>query len=145
MDLLGKEMDTYKVGTVANSESTMHTIMKREFQPSDFSFDGSFYHNNELRVQTGMTVLQQQIFLLNTLRKHWLEEENADRKKKIWKTIIQMLPSSYMQKRTWTGDYAILRAQVEQREGHRLTEWTEDYLRPLHALPYAENLIFYRG
>ena len=140
-----KEMDTYKVGTVANSESTMHTIMKREFQPYDFSFDGSFYHNNELLVQTGMTVLQQQIFLLNTLRKHWLEEENADRKKKIWKTIIQMLPSSYMQKRTWTGDYAILRAQVEQREGHRLTEWTDDYLRPLHALPYAENLIFYRG
>ena len=140
-----KEMDTYKVGTVANSESTMHTIMKREFQPSDFSFDGSFYHKNELLVQTGMTVLQQQIFLLNTLRKHWLEEENADRKKKIWKTIIQMLPSSYMQKRTWTGDYAILRAQNEQREGHRLTEWTDDYLRPLHALPYAENLIFYRG
>ena len=140
-----KELDTYKVGTVANSESTMHTIMKSEFKPSDFSFDGSFYHNNELLVQTGMTVLQQQIFLLNTLRKHWLEEENADRKKKIWRTIIQMLPSSYMQKRTWTGNYAILRAQVEQREGHRLTEWTEDYLKPLHALPYAENLIFYRG
>lgn len=140
-----KEMSTYQVGTVANSESTMHTIMKREFQPSDFSFDGSFYHNNELLVQTGMTVLQQQIFLLNTLRKHWFEEENVDRKKKIWKTIIQMLPSSYMQKRTWTGNYAILRAQDEQREGHRLTEWTDDYLRPLHALPYAENLIFYRG
>ena len=98
-----------------------------------------------LSLQLHFTVLQQQIFLLNTLRKHWLEEENADRKKKIWKTIIQMLPSSYMQKRTWTGDYAILRAQNEQREGHRLTEWTDDYLRPLHALPYAENLIFYRG
>lgn len=140
-----KELDTYKVGTVANSESTMHTITKSEFKPSDFSFDGSFYHNNELTIQTGMTILQQQIFLLNILRKHWLEEENPERKKKIWRTIIQMLPSSYMQKRTWTGDYAILRAQVEQREGHRLTEWTDDYLKPLHALPYAENLIFYRG
>ena len=138
-------MDTYKVATVANSESTMHTIMKRDFKPEDFSFDGSFYNENRLLIQTGMTALQQDIFILNTLRGHWLNETDIETKKKLWKTIIQKLPSSYMQKRTWTGNYAILHAQVNQREGHRLTEWTEDYLASLKTLPYAKNLIFYRG
>lgn len=135
-------MDTYKVGTVADSESTMHTITKKEFEPSDFSFDGSFYHNNELTVQTGMTLLQQDIFILNTLRKHWLNESDEKRKSMIWRTIIQKLPDAYLQTRTWTGNYAILRAQAQQRGHHRLTEWTDDYLKPLHNLPYAENLIF---
>lgn len=139
-----KEMDTYKVATTANSESTMHTITKREFQLTDFSFDESFYNNNDLTVQTGMTLLFQQIFLLNKLRDFYLQEEDVERKKQIWRTIIQMLPSSYMQKRTWSANYATLRNILHQREGHRLSEW-KTFIEEIKQLPYANELIFYMG
>lgn len=139
-----KEMDTYKVATTANSESTMHTIMKTGFSIHNFSHDESFYNNNDLTVQTGMTVLQQQIFLLNMLRTHYLNEEDPIRKKEIWRTIIQLLPCSYMQKRTWSASYATLRPLTFQRDGHKLTEW-ETLRNSFRDLPYAEELIFYKG
>ena len=138
-----KEMDTYKVATVANSESTMHTIMKSEFTLDMFSSDDSFYNDNLLRTQ-GMTVLMQDVFLLNTLRKHYLEEEDPERKKKIWKTIIQKLPSAYMQKRTWSGSYAVIRPLTYQRDGHKLAEW-KILIDSFRKLPYANELIFYKG
>jgi hypothetical protein len=139
-----KEMDTYKVGTVADSESTMHTITNNEFVPAMFSFDNSFYHNNNLVVQTGMTLLQQQIFILNKLRKFWLDEKDKKKKEEIWSTIIKALPCSYMQKRTWTANYSICRSIDFQRTGHKLIEWKE--LRDSwRVLPYAEEFIFYRG
>lgn len=133
-------MDTYKVGTVADSESTMHTITNFDFTPEMFSHDESFYHNNELTVQTGMTLLQQDIFLLNTLRKHFLAEKDVNRKKMIWRTIIQKLPDSYLQQRTWTGNYSILRSLDHQRDGHRLSEWNV-IRKEIKKLPYSKELI----
>ena len=136
-------MDTYKVSTVANSESTMHTIMKSEFTIDMFSSDEGFYNDDLLKVQ-GMSALVQDIFLLNVLRRHWLEETDQDRKKMIWRAIIQKLPSAYMQKRTWTGNYRILRSIDQQRENHRLSEWNT-FRDTCRELPYAEDLIFYKG
>lgn len=141
---LWSELDTYKVATTANSESSMHTIVKTGYSMKNFSFDESFYNNNELTVQIGLTILQQQIFLLNMLREHYMNEEEPIRKKEIWRTIIQMLPRSYMQKRSWTADYAVLRSIVHQRAGHKLTEWAT-LINSFKALPYAEELIFYKG
>lgn len=137
-------MDTYKVGTTANSESTMHTITKTGFTIDDFSYDESFYNNNDLTIQTGMTVLVQQILLLNKLRDYYLNEKDPIRKKQIWRTIIQMLPSSYMQKRTWSGSYGTLRPLIKQRDGHRLSEW-KTFSDKVKELPYADELIFYKG
>ena len=140
-----KEMDTYKVGTVANSESTMHTITKFEFTSSMFSSDDSYYNDPSMRtgVNKDLTLLQEDINLLNVIREFWLKETDEDKKKKLWKTIIEKLPSAYMQKRTWTGNYRILRSINEQRENHRLNEW-KIFRDALRELPYANELIFYK-
>ena len=145
-----KEADTYKVGTTANSESTMHTIITRPFVLSDFSADGSFYDNIELTTKSPLakdclTVLKQDLVMLNTLRDYYINEKDMARKEMIWRTIIQKLPCSYMQLRTWTGNYSILHEVINQREGHKLTEWTEDFIKPMHSLPYADELIFIKG
>ena len=137
-------MDTYKVATVADSESTMHTIANFDFTPEMFAHDESFYHNTELKVQIGMTLLQQDIFLLNTLRKHYLEEKDPQRKKMIWRTIIQKLPDSYLQQRTWSGNYSILRSIEHQRDAHRLSEWGV-FRSIMKSLPYSKELILYKN
>lgn len=129
-----KEIDTYKVGTVANSESTMHTITKRDFTFNDFAY-------NEFSEKTMESIIQD----LNLLRKHYLlEPSGTEDKKKIWRAIIDILPSSYYQTRTWTANYAVLRSIVHQRKGHRLVEWSE-FIEKIHELPYSTELIFYGG
>lgn len=138
-------MDTYKVGTVANSESTMHTITKFEFTSSMFSSDDSYYNDPSMRTGANkdLTLLQEDINLLNVIREFWLKETDEDKKKKLWKTIIEKLPSAYMQKRTWTGNYRILRSIDEQRDHHKLNEW-KIFRDALRELPYANELIFYK-
>lgn len=140
-----KEMNTYKIGTVANSESTMHTITKSKFSIDNFSYDNSFYNDNTLTTVGGMSLLHQDIFVLNTLCDYHNKEEDPDRKNRLWRTIIQRLPCSYMQKRTWSANYSILHAIVHQRGSHKLTEWSRDLIQNFHDLPYAEELIFYKG
>ena len=123
-----KEFDTYKVGTTANSCSTMHTIMNKEFTIDDFSHDKML-----LGVQRGLGDI---VWHLNTLRTKYLDEENPDIKKKYWYSIIQLLPSSYNQRRTITMSYENLRNMYGQRKDHKLDEW-RDFRSTIERLPYS--------
>lgn len=119
-----KEMDTYKVGTVRNSCSTMHTIHKREFTENDFSFEN---------VPSDVAGINEFLGRLNYARKMYLETNN----KKYWYAMIQILPSSYNQRATWQANYAVLRNIYHARKNHKLDEW-HDFCRWIESLPLAE-------
>lgn len=123
-----KEFDTYKVGTTANSCSTMHTIMNKEFTIDDFS------HDNMLTITK--EYLEDIVSHLNDLRSLYFKTEDPERKKKYWYSIIQLLPSSYNQIRTVTMSYENLRNIYEQRKNHKLDEWRE-FCRAIEFLPYS--------
>lgn len=124
-----KEFDTYKVGTTANSCSTMHTITNREFEIDDFSHDKML-----LGAQRSLTNV---VWYLNALRSKYLDEEDQDVKKKYWYSIIQLLPSSYNQLRTVTMSYENLKNMYEQRKSHKLDEW-RDFCNTIEkVLPYS--------
>ena len=106
-----KEYDTYKVGTVANSCSTMHTIHKKPFELSDFSWE-------EL-TEANLKVLEWLIEVLNANR----ERYNATKNKEDWIQMIQLLPTSYEQKRTVQLNYQVLKNMYHSRKGHKLKEW----------------------
>lgn len=134
MDILAplywwKEMDTYKIGTVANSCSTMHKIAAKEFRMSDFSTE----HLNE----DSLNMLESLIATLNFNRLLFLKDGN----KKWWWQMIQLLPSSYNQKRTVTLNYEVARRQYHARKNHKQDEWSEGYCKALEQLPYAKELI----
>lgn len=144
-----KEFDTYKVSTVANSESTMHTITKREFTLDDFSWESFDDHNYTLY---GKTIKQMEwakvtVELLNQTRERFLkaQERKDPQIGLIWKQMIQMLPSSYMQKRTVDLNYQTLRRIYFARLKHKLTEWSgpEGFCDWIKTLPYSEELITY--
>lgn len=106
-----KEFDTYKVGTVANSCSTMHTLHKRPLTVSDFSIDESCEGTREIMEHT--------VKLLNCYRLQYVE----DKDKEAWRSLIQLLPNSYNQTRTVNINYAVLRNIYKARKGHKLSEW----------------------
>ena len=106
-----KEYDTYKVGTVANSCSTMHTIHKKEFTIDDFS--------HERMLADGIVALRSVIDQLNRDREAYLETKDMD----YWNDMIQLLPSSYNQMRTCTLNYENLANIRHARSGHKLAEW----------------------
>lgn len=126
-----KEFDTYKVGTVANSCSTMHTVHKKEFERNDFSHEHLYFDELEF--------LDEIIERLNGLREFYLDSNN----KNDWWQLIQLLPSSYNQKRTVTMDYENLRSIYFQRRNHKLDEWREGFIGWIKSLPYAEELIMF--
>lgn len=119
-----KEIDTYKVGTVRNSCSTMHTIHKKEFEASDFSFE-----------KTPPDVCSISYFLgrLNYARAKYLETND----KEYWYAIIQMLPESYNQRYTWQANYAVLRNIYHARKNHKLDEWRSFCEWVKDELPYS--------
>ena len=123
-----KEYDTYKVGTVANSTSTMHKIHAKPFSRADFSCD----RMNE----TGLAALDRVIDTLEGLRLGFVE--TGDRE--LWYTMIQLLPSSYNQLRTCTLNYENLINIYRARKNHKLDEWRE-FFRFIEGLPYAKELI----
>lgn len=123
-----KEFDTYKVGTVANSTSTMHKIHAKEFTLDDFSHD----HMNE----EALAALKQTVDTLEALRKQYLENKD----KTVWYSLIQLLPSSYNQMRTCTMNYENLVNMYHARLTHKLEEWHE-VCRWIETLPYAADLI----
>ena len=120
-----KEADTYKVGTVANSCSTMHKIHAKEFEITDFSFE-------QLTAEAERH-LQNTIDLLNEYRLDFI----STKEKRSWWQMIQLLPSSYNQKRTLMLNYEVLNNIYFSRKGHRLTEW-EDFRKWIETLPYSE-------
>lgn len=125
-----KEYDTYKVGTTANSCSTMHKLTAKPFELDDFSTD----HLED--PSTARSLMNKTIEVLNLLRKVYLEGNTVYEKhsKKIWYEMIQLLPSSYNQKRTVTFSYENAVTMIEQRTGHKLDEWNE-FVDMLKHLP----------
>lgn len=124
------EFDTYKVGTVRNSCSKMHTIHIKSFEPDDFSHEG-------IDEVGGTTKLQ----FMNTLAEleHLRVLFNETKEKKYWRAIIELLPSGYNMRATVTLNYAVARNQYHARKNHKLDEW-HDYCKMLEALPLS-NLI----
>ena len=121
-----KEFDTYKVGTVANSCSTMHKIHAKRFERDDFS--------HEHLMDGGNYILNSTIDMLNEYRAQYLETKD----KKYWWQMIQLLPSSYNQKRTVQMNYQVLHA-MDSRKGHKLDEWHQ-LLEWRNELPYYADI-----
>ena len=122
-----KEADQYKVGTVTDSCSTLHKIHSKEFTLDDFSHEHLYSPLHDLKPT---------VDLLNVYRERFLETKD----KEDWWQLIQLLPSSYNQRRTWDLNYAVLRNIYHARKGHRLDEW-KTLLDWIETLPYAKELI----
>lgn len=125
-----KEFDTYKVGTVANSCSTMHKIHDKEFVLDDFSHEKLF---NDEGLHSSLDVLNVVIATLNKYRT--LYNETKDREQ--WYQMIQLLPSSYNQKRTIMLNYEVLANMYKSRNQHKLEEW-HVFCDWIKTLPYSE-------
>ena len=136
-----KEFDTYKVGTVANSCSTMHTIHKKEFELEDFSHEhliddkDEMFNDDELFGYTGIVTLTSTIDNLNFWRNKYLKHKD----KKYWWQMIQLLPISYNQRRTVTMNYENVVNMIHQRPEHKLDEWNA-FVKYLEHLPYIKEI-----
>ena len=127
-----KEADTYKVGTVRNSCSTMHKITEKEFTLDDFS--------HEHLIVASLNSLNRTIEDLNSCRNGYLNEDiskNPEWKKEVWWQMIQLLPSSYNQRSTVQTNYEVLRNMYHSRKNHKLDEWVE-FCKWIKTLPYSE-------
>jgi hypothetical protein len=145
-------MDTYKINTVSNSTSTMHKLSSKPITIDDFSFD-----NEDIAVEDsyysfedpdGNLVIEEYkpwvfqdyidciVEMCENLRTKFIETKDV----RYWRALIQLLPESYNQTRTWTANYAILRNIYFQRKNHKLIEWHEfcDWIK---SLPYSKELI----
>ncbi len=128
-----KEFDTYKVDTTANSCSTMHKIHAKEFTFDDFSAEHLMNETERHEELNAVDLLQRIINSLNYYRKMFLEYKD----KAYWWQMIQLLPSSYNQKRTVTMTYENLLNMYTTRRGHKLDEWRE-FLLWVETLPHAD-------
>lgn len=128
-----KEFDTYKVGTVANSCSTMHKIAAKEFTLDDFSHEHlSDFSSHPENVQDPLTILSSTIKTLNSCRECYIKEKDNF----FWWQMIQLLPSSYNQKRTVMLNYEVLANMYKSRRNHKLDEW-HTLCDWIESLPYS--------
>ena len=143
-----KEFDTYKIGTVANSTSTMHKLASTPitigcFEQDDFIDSLIISSENTEEGILSYFVEDMVKELLNHLEKLRLKYlETKD--KRYWKELIRWLPNGWLQTRTVTLNYAVLRNQYFQRQHHKLSEWHQ-YCEWIESLPYADDLILYTG
>lgn len=128
-----KEMDTYKVATVTNSCSSMHTLVNHPICISSFEID-------DIETSIAFPEAESIINFCEFLRKRYLVTKDV----KYWKELIRWLPESFLQKRTWSGNYETLRNIYHQRKNHKLTEWHQ-FCDIIMTLPYAEELIKYNN
>lgn len=145
-----KEFDTYKVGTVANSTSTMHKlattpITKKCFEMGDYAPLLEVYAAQKTKTDSNPAIIvedmwDQIIGYCETLRTLF----NKTKDKKYWKELIRILPEGWLQTRTVTMNYEILRNMYFQRKHHKLTEWHQ-FCEWIESLPYAKELICYEG
>ena len=120
-----KEFDTYKVGTVANSTSTMHKLASKPITMDCFE-------NGEMIYSFTIAELE-----MNRLK--YLETKDKNE----WKRLIVNLPESWLQTRTVTMNYENVRTMIHQRTNHKLTEWSKDFIEWSRTLPYSEELLFF--
>ena len=128
-----KEFDTYKVGTVRNSCSTMHKIHGKEFEQMDFSCEHLTADDDEFCGAAGIDTLLGVIADLNEYREAYIRTKD----KKYWWQMIQLLPSSYNQRATVQLNYEVLAGMYHYRNDHKLDEWRE-FCRWIESLPYSE-------
>ena len=132
-----KEFDTYKVGTIRNSCSTMHTIAKKEFTLDDFSHEHLFqYDINMTPTDKYLYCLEYTVEVLNEARKKYLETKG----KGYWWQMIQLLPSSYNQRATVQLNYEVLMKMYHERKNHRLDEW-KTFCEWVKTLPYMREML----
>ena len=130
-----KEFDTYKVGTVANSCSTMHKIADKEFTLEDFSCEHLISDEAiPCRIYSAKSMMEATVNNLNTFRKLYLETQD----KKYWWQMIQLLPSSYNQRRTVMLNYEVIANIYKSRKNHKLDEWSFGFIEWILSLPYSE-------
>lgn len=132
-----KEFDTYKIGTTANSCSTMHTLLKYPIKLAD-SFETDDLNMDILSSFTVGDKPTIQIFLdfLESLRLKAIETKDIG----YWKELVRWLPEAWLQKRTWTGNYEILMNMYKQRKNHKLTEW-HTFCDKILELPYMKEFL----
>lgn len=145
-----KQFDTYKIGTVANSTSTMHKLASTPITINCFETDDydkkiqvnvdtlRLGHYESHSINNNISII---IELLENLRKKYLETKDI----RYWKELIRWLPESWLQTRTITLNYAVLRNIICQRKSHKLQEWSVKFIEWCHSLPYAEELLFYEN
>ena len=130
-----KEFDTYKIGTTANSTSTMYSIMNKEFVIEDFA-------TNRILSPEAAKYWMNTIDSLNLIRELYNNLIiGNDQKQMYWEEIIQILPESYKQLRTVDLNYEVISHIVKERKGHRLREWGM-FINEMRKLPYSKELIF---
>jgi hypothetical protein len=115
------QLDTYRFGVEKISCSTMHKLTSRDFEPDDFDMD---FEIDKIETANWM----------NEILHAFKEEQDIDKKNFLWRRLIQNLPQSYIQRRTYMFSYAALRNIVKQREGHKLHEWAQ-FIGWVHTLP----------
>ena len=146
-----KEMDTYKIGTTANSTSTMHKLTSKPitldcFETDDFDSNLVYFENDAMDAENTAGMLADLLIeQLEMLRQKYIETKD----KQVWKELVRWLPESWLQTRTWTANYEIIRAIVHQRKNHKLNEWSgandpskNNFIKWARELPYAQYLIF---
>jgi len=127
-DYWWKEMDTYKVGTVANSTSTMHKLTHRALTDQDFSWDKmTELRQNSLRHLNGLIACYKSL----------VQQQEREQAKQVWRELIQDLPMSFNFTRTWSGNYENLRNIYWARRNHKLTEW-HTFCFEIEQLPFSE-------
>lgn len=138
-----KEFDTYKVGTVANSCSTMHKIHEKEFTLEDFSTEHLYFDDNKpiLAEEWGNYRIDGNghICLTINLLNYWRKKYLNTKSKEDWWQLIQLLPSSYNQTRNVMMNYEVLANIYRQRKNHKLDEWRE-FCKWIESLPYSEMI-----
>lgn len=140
-----KELDTYKVATVANSTSTMHKISSTPITFNCFETDDM--EDVIIEDNSDPSFIVTSTYAACTFIQ-WLEElrqkYNQTKDQRYWKELIRWLPEGWLQKRTWTANYAVLRNIYFQRQHHRLVEWHQ-FCNWVNTLPYSKELITYTG
>ena len=146
-----KETDQYRVGVTTNSESTMHRLAKTPitldcFETDDYDPDLSLAYDREAdEYDDGLddisVYVEDMIMVMENLRKAYLATDD----KRYWKELIRLLPEGWLQKRTTTLNYQVLRQMYFDRRHHKLTEWSKSFVEWVKTLPYAEELLMYEG
>ena len=128
-----KEADTYKVATTSNSTSTMHKLATTPITIDCFEMD-DFQSIGRGSEKTWEIIIS----ICEDLRQNYLKTKD----KRYWKELIRILPESWLQTRTWTANYAVLRNIIHWRQNHKLSEW-QQFIDHCRTLPYADELLFY--
>jgi hypothetical protein len=135
-----KEMDQYRVGCTTNSTSTMHKLATTPITINCFEiddYDKEWFDSTGTEASCDTWIKDNIIYFLESLRQKYLETKDI----RYWKELIRWLPESWLQTRTWTADYSVVRSIIKQRENHKLSEW-KTFIDYCKTLPYSQQFLF---